>query len=153
MNLNLKNFQPLYNQNVEFSESQKIQTDLWNYVVFPEFNDIYEKIKKPKKDSVVDEVLQRSEDSNKAGVIWNKEFEHYRFYENHIYYIELAPSLSMPTLAFKKWTVENFCKEVGRAERESEKNARKKEKISTVVAVGILILWMTLIYLIAKINS
>jgi len=111
--------------NIETQEQTK--KELWNNVVFDEFNKIYEELKPTKKDSQVEETSQVAETTNKAGQVWNKRHKGFYFHNDKIYFIELCPDLSMPTVHFRQYDITNFLKGI------NELNKKKSKLLATFI--------------------
>jgi len=130
---------------LDLIESQKVQTELWNKIVFPEFNAIYLQIRpKNNNEDISDKINRDSESAHLAGIIWNEKFEHYRYYNGCIYYLELKPGLSQPDLIFRKYSAERFCKEISRTSfddrREFVKLRKKNDRLQKVLGFMLLLI-------------
>jgi len=147
---------PIYfDENIDFLKREKICAELWNSIVYPEFDSIFKKLKESSefdsldKNSEAEKMLQRSMIGRKAGMIWNKKFEHFRFYKNYIYYLELNGP--QPSLLFERYSVENFCKQVDRMRNDLQNLYKRKELLETIIGISFLIGWAVfIIYLLMK---
>lgn len=139
-----------YYYHLDLTESREIQTELWNKIVFPEFNNIYLQIRRQKNNgSITNQINEDAKGAHLAGILWNEKFEHFRFYNSHVYYLELRPGLSQPDLIFRKYSVEYFCKEISRtnfdAKREFAKVLKKNNRLQTVLGLMILLILISYI--------
>lgn len=92
---------------------QEIKKNLWNDVIFTEFDSILMGLKPDftngKKMSAVDTINDLHKKQNEAAIIWNKKFSHFRFYNNNIYFIELInDAISMPDVHFIRYNINSF---------------------------------------------
>jgi hypothetical protein len=98
----------LDNEIHDFETREQIKKELWNNIVFAEFNEIYKQIKPKKRNpQIYKEILQKAESANKAGKIWNKKFQGFYLHKGKIYFIKLYPS---QYIYFRQYNVENFLK-------------------------------------------
>ena len=87
------------NQNLVGPEIKEIMADNKNF-----------KERVPKK--AVELIRQFEKNPSLAATFWNDTYNHYRYFNNKIYYIEVRSDALLPSIYFIEYDIENFCKGV-----------------------------------------
>jgi hypothetical protein len=139
------------------NEHFEIRQRLWDEIILPEIKELMNSFKSESKKNVKNNLIDNSLDKkmkfDKAVNLWQENYGSFRLLDNKIYEITLFNDVEGADIKIKRFTINNFLKEVSRNKFVNKRNFNKLNKkykrALNIISILVLLLFICIFLIVA----